>query len=44
MDFKQHGDSTEEGTSYTIEKLLVSYNKGDNFKPTNLKYKLITVF
>ena len=42
-DFKQHGDSIEEGVSYTIEKFLVSFNKGGNFKPTNHKYKLTLI-
>jgi len=42
-DFKQHGDSIEEGASYTIDKLLVSFNKEGNFKPTNHKYKLTLI-
>jgi hypothetical protein len=44
-DFKQLGDSIEEGASYTIEKFLVQlvqFNKG-NFKPTNHKYKLTLI-
>jgi len=42
-DFKQHGDSIEEGASYTIEKFFVSFIKGVNFKTTNHKYKLTLI-
>ncbi|KEH23882.1 PIF1-like helicase [Medicago truncatula] len=41
-DFKQLGDSIEEGASYTIEKFLVQFNK-EKFKPTNHKYKLTLI-
>jgi len=37
------GDSIEYEASYTIEKFLVSFNKGGNIKPTNHKYRLTLI-